>query len=107
MTPSECEGELPHYCQVKVEVWFHSASAARILCDFQEGICVLALPMVLNASTGKVAVLLKSPNLLLASSDVTPSGRGEALHYCHVGVEVQAPLLVSTDVAEVWGRPTY
>lgn len=39
----------------------------------------------------------KSPDSLLASSDITPSGREEALHYYHVGVEVQAPHLVSTD----------
>lgn len=72
---------------------------------------VLSLPVVLNANHWGGGLLLlgngKSPDSLLASPDLTPSGRDEALHYYHVGVEVQAPHLVSTDIAEMWGRPSY
>ena len=64
--------------------------------------------MVLTATTGEVAQLPlgggKSLDPSLASSDVTPSGREEALPNCHVGVEVRVAHLVSSDTAEVWGR---
>lgn len=51
-----------------------------------------------------MALLLLGHYSLLVPSDITPLEREKTPHYCHVGAEIQAPHLVSTESRGV-GRP--